>query len=90
MNGRIKTYVDVNVDFNYVGEMKPREIVFDGRTYKIDKILDIRPAASLKVGGQGDRYTIVVLNQASYLYFERNTELNGCKLGRWFVEGKGA
>ena len=88
MCGRVKTYVDVKVDFLSDGMMKPREIVFGGRTFEIDKILDIRPAASLKVGGQGDRYTVVVLNRQSYLFFERSAEISGCRLGRWFVEDK--
>lgn len=70
--------------------MKPRTIVFGGRTYEIDRIIDIRPAASLKVGGQGDRYTIMVLGQQSYLFFERSATISGCNLGRWFVEQKTA
>lgn len=88
MSGRVKTYVDVKVDFLSDGIMKPREIVLGGRTFEIDRIIDIRPAASLKVGGQGDRYTIMVLGRQSYLFFERSAEVSGCKLGRWFVEGK--
>ena len=36
MCGRVKTYVDVKVDFLSDGMMKPREIVFGGRTFEID------------------------------------------------------
>lgn len=88
MASRIKTYVDVNVDFDTDGTMKPREIILGGRAFEVDKVLDIRPAASLKVGGQGDRYTIMVLGRQSYLFFERCANITGCRLGRWFVEKK--
>ena len=84
-----KTYVDVLVDFDTDGNMKPKQILWeDGRKYDIDKVLDVRPAASLKVGGQGDRFTIIVWGKQSYLWFERSTALSGCQLGRWFVERK--
>jgi len=85
-----KTYVDVLVDFDIDGNMKPKQILWeDGRKYTVDKVLDVRPAASLKVGGQGDRFTIMVWGKQSYLWFERNAALSGCQLGRWFVERKG-
>ena len=84
-----KTYVDVLVDFDTEGNMRPKQILWkDGRKYDIDKVLDVRPAASLKVGGQGDRFTIIVCGRQSYLWFERNAAISGCKLGRWFVERK--
>ena len=84
-----KVYVDVKVDFDCDGNMRPREITWeDGHKYEIDRILDVRPAAALKAGGQGDRFTIVVLNQQSYLWFERCAAISGCRLGRWFVERK--
>ena len=40
----------------------------------------------MKAGGQGDRYTIRVSGKQTYLFFERNTNLTGNKIGRWFVE----
>lgn len=84
-----KTYVDVQVDFDSDGNMKPRTIIWeDGHRFAIDKILDVRPAASLKVGGQGDRFTIRVWGKQSYLWFERSAAIEGCQLGRWFVERK--
>ena len=87
-DNRIKTYVDVTVDFDSAGDMKPRSIIFNDQSYEIDKVSKPIPAASLKAGGQGDRYTITVLGQQSYLYFERNATLSGCNIGRWFVEEK--
>ncbi|WP_346917237.1 hypothetical protein [Clostridium sp.] len=44
-------YVDVSAEFTKEGVLKPREIILeDGRHYEVDRILDTRPAASLKAG----------------------------------------
>lgn len=83
----LKVYVQVKVDFREDGVMLPREIIWeDGVTYEIDRVIDIRQAAAMKAGGQGDRYTIVVRGQRSYLFFERSTNQTGNNIGRWFVE----
>jgi hypothetical protein len=52
-------------------------------------VLDIRQAAAMKVGGQGDRYTIRVKGKETCLFFERSTKLSGNVIGRWFVEKRG-
>ena len=58
---RIKTYVPVEALFDEAGQIHPRTIQWeDGRVFAIDQILDVRPAASLKAGGQGIRYTCPV------------------------------
>lgn len=86
-NASAKVYVDVTVDFGHNGVMLPREITWeDGRRFEIDRVLDIRQAAALKAGGQGDRYTIRVRGKESYLFFERSANLTGNVIGRWFVE----
>lgn len=85
----IKVYVKVRVDFAQDGTMLPRVIVWeDGEKYTIDRITDIRQAAAMKAGGQGDRYTIIINGQQSYLFFERSAALTGNNIGRWFVERK--
>ena len=85
----IKVYVEVNASFNEDGLMIPKSLVWeDDTTYHIDKVTDIRQAAALKAGGQGDRYTIHINGRQSYLFFERSTNLSGNVLGRWFVERK--
>ena len=85
----IKTYVSVSVVFDEAGTMLPREIIWtDGRKYEIDRVKDIRQAAAMRCGGQGDRYTIFVGGQERYLYFERNCSLTGNNIGKWFVERK--
>lgn len=83
----IKVYVHVMVDFDEDGRMLPRQITWeDGERYKIDRVSAIKQAAAQRCGGQGDRYTIWVNGQQSYLYFERNASLTGNNIGRWFVE----
>ena len=82
-----KVYVAVKADFNEDGIMLPREITWeDGTKYAIDRVLDIRQAAAMKAGGQGDRYTVRINGNQSYLFFERSTNQTGNNLGRWFVE----
>lgn len=73
-----KTYVEVTARFTAEGEILPIKILWhDGRTFFVDKITDIRPAASLKAGGAGIRYTCRIEGKESYLFLEEN---------RFFVE----
>ena len=82
-----KVYVEVVASFREDGLLLPREIVWeDGRRYKIDRVSAMQPGASMKVGGQGDRYTIWLNGQQRYLFFERNASLRGNHFGRWFVD----
>lgn len=74
----LKTYVSVRAYFNTEGIIMPDLILWeDGRRFKIDRILEKRPAASLKSGGTGIRYTCLICNREAYLY------LDGSK---WWVE----
>lgn len=85
----LKVYVAVKVDFNEDGIMLPRTITWEnGHEYEIDRVLDIRQAAAMKAGGQGDRYTVRINGKQSYLFFERSTNQTGNNIGRWFVERK--
>lgn len=75
-----KIYVTVHAKFDCQGNIKPISIIWqDGSKFDIDKVLDVRRAASLKSGGTGIRYTIQIGKNQRYLYFE-----DPC----WFVEGK--
>lgn len=86
-----KVYVAVKADFKEDGTMLPREIIWeDGSKFPIDRVSQIRQAAAMKAGGQGDRYTVWIKHTPHYLFFERNTNLIGNNIGRWFVERKGA
>ena len=89
-SNNLKVYVQVKVDFREDGIMLPRKITWeDGREYEIDRVSDIRQAAAMRAGGQGDRYTIYVQGKQSYLFFERSANQTGNCIGRWFVERRG-
>lgn len=56
-----KVFVDVTARFED-GKILPLVLQWeDGREFEIDKVLDMRPAASLKAGGCGIRYTCCIL-----------------------------
>ena len=79
-----KIYVEVNADFKTDGTLYPRSLVWeDGRRYEVDKILDVRPAASLKAGGAGVRYTVRIRNKETFLFLEEERGFD-----RWFMERK--
>ena len=88
MNTRgLKVYVPVEVQFRSDGTMLPRMITWeDGTKFEIDRVSDIRQAAAMRAGGQGDRYTIFINGKQSYLFFERSANQSGNNIGRWFVE----
>lgn len=84
-----RVYVEVNARFNATGSLIPIDLKWvDGTVFEIDKVTDVRQAAAMKAGGQGDRYTIWIRGKQSYLFFERSVALSGNVLGRWFVERK--
>ena len=75
----MKVYVDVKAKFTKEGRVIPLSVIWtDGTEYEIDRVNDIRRAASLKAGGVGMRYTCMISGRESHLYYEDNK--------RWFVE----
>ena len=49
----------------------PIKIIWDvGRQFEIDKILDIRKAASTKGGGKGIRYLVRIKNQERFIWLD--------------------
>jgi len=67
----VKVYVSVTASFDADGRILPREIVWeDGSEYQIDRVVAITQAAAMKAGGSGDRYTIRMNGQQSYLFFQ--------------------
>lgn len=73
-----KAYVSVTARFSPEGIIIPISLRWEtGRIYEIDRILDIRRAASLKAGGTGIRYTVRIGRQETFLFLDEN---------RWFVE----
>lgn len=75
-----KQYVEVTAQFDTEGNITPTNVLWeDGRQFEVDRVLDVRPAASLKAGGAGIRYTCRILGRQTYLFLEES---------RWFVEAK--
>jgi len=76
-----KVFVDVTAMFRKDGSLVPLYFIWeDGVRYEIDKVIDSRKAASLKVGGQGIRYRCRVLGKEIHLYLEDGN--------RWFIEAR--
>lgn len=83
----MKVYVEVAASFGRDGRLIPLSLTWeDGREYRIERVMAVQPAAALKAGGQGDRYTVRMQGRDKYLFFERNASITGNNLGRWFVE----
>ena len=73
-----KKFIDVDVNFNECGEVKPLRIKWeDGRVFEIDRVIDIRRASSRKSGGIGTRFTCMIRNKQVYLFQDENL---------WFIE----
>lgn len=53
------------------------DAVVDGRAFRIDRVLEVRRAASLKAGGVGWRYKCRIQGRERYLFYEDPA---------WFVE----
>ena len=74
-----KVYVNVMAEFTKDGRLLPRSFIWkDGQIYEIQRVTDVRRAASLKAGGVGIRYTCIVNGRESHLFYEDNN--------MWFME----
>ena len=79
-----RVYVDIQVDYSKDGTMMPAAIKWeDGHRYEIDRVLDVRRAASA-AGSMGVRYTVRIMGQERRLFFEDTYSETGKP--RWFVE----
>ena len=75
-----RAYVKVIVEYSPEGKIKPLSVEWeDGRCFEVDRLLDVRRAASTKAGGQGMRYTVRICGRETYLFEDE---------GRWFVEAR--
>ena len=80
IDNREKRYVKVVSATDEDGFVMPLSVEWeDGRVYEIDRVLDRRQAASLKVGGTGLRYLVRIGQATTYLFYEGP---------RWYVEAK--
>ena len=79
-----RVYVELRVSFSADGNMTPVQIKWkDGRVFEIDRVLDVRRAAS-EAGSMGVRYTVKIMGQVRRLFFEDAYSDTGRP--RWFVE----
>lgn len=75
---RRKRYVEVEATFLEDGRIVPRTVVwYDGRRFPVRAVLGVRRCSSLKVGGEGTRYDVLVGHARTFLFHEAP---------RWFVE----
>ena len=69
----MKINLKVQAEFDIDGSIRPTSIVWeDGRVFAIDRILDIRRAASLKAVGMGMRYTCRICGKVVNLFNDEN------------------
>jgi len=77
---KYKVFVEVTAKHDIHGNVLPLSVKWeDGRVFEVDKLLDVRQAASLKAGGMGIRYTCRIMNKQVYLFSDE---------GKWFMERK--
>ena len=75
-----KVYVSVVAEIDEEGNKRPMSGRWeDGRVYEIDKVLDVRRAFAVKVGGTAVRYTISVCGKVTYIFEDE---------GKWFAESR--
>lgn len=75
-----KVFVRVLAETDEEGNIRPVSVTWeDGRSYSIDKVIDIRRAYAKKVGGTAIRYTVRIAGKETYIFAEN---------GKWFVESK--
>ncbi|MDU2064734.1 MAG: hypothetical protein E6713_07800 [Sporomusaceae bacterium] len=73
-----KVIVKVLAEHDTQGSIRPIQIIWnDGRRFDIDRVLDVRQAASLKAGGLGMRYTCRICGKEIKLFDDN---------GIWFIE----
>lgn len=71
----MKRYVEVFAKFDTEGTIMPFAVKIGDEKFEIDRVRDIRPAASLKSGGVGIRYTCSVEGKPTYLFLRKRSGL---------------
>ena len=75
-----KIYVKVRADHLLDGQIRPLLLrAEDGPAQRIDRVLDVRQAPSLKAGGQGVRYTCQIGERIVMLFHDDPY---------WFIEAE--
>lgn len=73
----MKKYVEVTARFDTEGSIIPLVVKMEEGKFYVDRVYDIRPAASLKSGGAGIRYKCSINGIESFLFLEET---------KWFIE----
>jgi hypothetical protein len=77
-----KVYVSVYEFRAKDGKITPIGFVWEnGQKFAVDRVIDIRKAASLKAGGAGLRYTVKIGPAERYMFLEEDAGVR-----RWFME----
>ena len=75
-----KVFVETITKYTVDGQLIPLSVTWEnGYRYDVDRVLEVKQAASLKVGGCGIRYKCRIQGKETYLFLEN---------GKWFVEAK--
>lgn len=75
-----KIYVKVRADHLLDGRIRPLLLrTEDGPAQRIDRVIDVRQAPSLKAGGQGTRYTCQIGERIIQLFYDDPY---------WFIEAE--
>ena len=75
-----KVYVSVVAEIDEEGNKRPLSVKWeDGRVYEIDKVIEVRRAFAVKVGGTAVRYTVQVLGKITFLFEDD---------GKWVAESR--
>lgn len=73
----MKEYAEVTARFDTDGNITPLVVRTQEGKFYVDRVYDVRPAASLKSGGAGIRYKCSINGVMSYLFLEET---------KWFIE----
>ena len=81
-----RVYIEMLVNYSVEGAMRPVQFKWeDGQSFEIDRVLDVRRAAS-GAGSSGLRYTVKIMGQIRYIFYEDVYSDTGRP--RWFVESE--
>ena len=68
-------WLDVTAELTRDGLFLPKSFAWeDGVRYEIDRVKDVRRAASLKAGGVGQKYTCEVEGRDVHLFYEKASD----------------
>ncbi len=79
----VKHFVDVRVQFDTSGNMKPLSVLWpDGREFEIDRVLKVQNSVS-DSGGTGRKYTVKIHGQQRELFYAQDYKRDGILC--WYV-----